>query len=158
MIFIAHAKLPPTREEHMDDSWSKETLVVLHMLFWTSIANRIQLEHRLDFLFCRRSNWARATRERDEVYEETSVFINKGITKSRHKVTVARLDSIGVQLDRLVTYRLAKPVTGICRRCRVIVATVRRRPAIDPLTARSWILSGSWIQLPNLIGRFGYEY
>ena len=80
------------------------------------------------------------------MYEETSVFINKGITKSRHKVTVARLDSIGVQLDRLVTYRLAKPVTGICRRCRVIVATVRRRPAIEGLRIRKLPYNGSHVR------------
>ena len=33
MIFIAHARLSPTREEHMDDCGSNETLVVIHMLF-----------------------------------------------------------------------------------------------------------------------------
>lgn len=43
MIFIAHVRLLPTRKEHMDDSWSKEMLVVLHTLFRTSIAHRTQL-------------------------------------------------------------------------------------------------------------------
>ena len=47
-------------------------------LLLTNKARHIKLEHRLDFVLHRKGNLTRATRERDEVHEETKRIFNEG--------------------------------------------------------------------------------